>query len=134
MYLNKLSIEQKNLFLDLCIHGANANNEFADDEKAIVNAYCEEMNIPVRYDEQTPFEECVDKLVKISSEKELRELLVELTALILADNICDEYEEKFMQEFIAKAGISDSDYKKILDVLVKISALYKEIDEFVSQK
>lgn len=134
MYLNKLSIEQKNLFLDLCIHGANSNNEFADDEKAIVNAYCEEMDIPVRYDEQTPFEECVDKLVEISSEKELKKLLVELTALILADNVCDEDEEKFMQKFITKAGISDSEYKRVLDILVKISALYKEIDEFVSLK
>lgn len=132
MYLGRLSPEQKNLFLDLCIHGANSNNDFADDEKEMVNAYCAEMQIPVRYAEENDLDKCLEKLIKISSKEELRAILIEITALILADDICDEQEEVFMQKFIQQAGITDSEYKRVSEMLSKLSALYKEMNEFVA--
>lgn len=132
MYLGRLSPEQKNLFLDLCVHGANSNNDFADDEKEMVNAYCVEMQIPVRYTEENDLDKCLEKLIKISSKEELRAILIEITALILADDICDEREEVFMQKFIQQAGITDSEYKRVSEMLSKLSALYKEMNEFVA--
>lgn len=114
MYLSKLNVEQKELFLDLCIHGANSNNDFADDEKATIKAYCQEMMIPERYEEIEDFEKCTDKLIKISTEEEIREIFVELSALILSDDIVDTYEDEFMQRFIEKSGISDAEYKQVL--------------------
>lgn len=132
MYLGKLNDEQKNLFLDLCIHGANSNNDFADDEKEMVNAYCTEMQIPVRYTEETDLDSCIDKLIQISSKDEIRAILIEITALILADDICDEQEEVFMQNFIKKTGISNDEYKRVSEMLARLSALYKEINDFVS--
>lgn len=47
MFLNELSNEEKNLFIDLCIYGAESNQIFADEEKAMINAYCTEMQINV---------------------------------------------------------------------------------------
>ena len=132
MYLGKLNDEQKNLFLDLCIHGANSNNDFADDEKEMVNAYCTEMQIPVRYTEENDLDSCIDRLIKISSEEEIRAILIEITALILADDICDEQEEVFMQKFIKKTGISNDEYKRVSEMLARLSTLYKEINDFVS--
>ena len=132
MYLGGLSIEQKNLFLDLCVHGANSNNDFADDEKEMVNAYCAEMQIPVRYTEENDLDACLEKLIKISNEEELRAILIEITALILADDICDEQEEAFMQKFIQQAGITDSEYKHVSEMLTKLSSLYKEMNAFVT--
>lgn len=132
MYLGRLSPEQKNLFLDLCVHGANSNNDFADDEKEMVNAYCAEMQIPVRYTEENDLDKCLEKLIKISSKEELRAILIEITALILADDICDEQEEVFMQKFIQQAGITDSEYKRVSEMLSKLSALYKEMNAFVA--
>lgn len=131
MYLGKLNDEQKNLFLDLCIHGANSNNDFADDEKEMVNAYCTEMQIPVRYTEETDLDSCIDKLIQISSKEEIRAILIEITALILADDICDEQEEVFMQNFIKKTGISNDEYKRVSEMLARISTLYKELNDFV---
>lgn len=132
MYLGKLNDKQKNLFLDLCIHGANSNNDFADDEKEMVNAYCTEMQIPVRYTEETDLDSCIDKLIQISSKEEIRAILIEITALILADDICDEQEEVFMQNFIKKTGISNDEYKRVSEMLARISTLYKELNDFVS--
>lgn len=134
MYLSKLNVEQKELFLDLCIHGANSNNDFADDEKAMIKAYCQEMMIPERYEEIENFEECTDKLIKISTEEEIREIFVELSALILSDDIVDTYEDEFMQRFIEKAGISNAEYKQVISILKKISALYSDLNEFVTQE
>lgn len=132
MYLGKLNDEQKNLFLDLCIHGANSNNDFADDEKEMVNAYCTEMQIPVRYTEENDLDSCIDRLIQISSEEEIRAILIEITALILADDICDEQEEVFMQKFIKKTGISNDEYKRVSEMLARLSTLYKELNDFVS--
>lgn len=132
MYLGRLNNEQKNLFLDLCIHGANSNNDFADDEKEMVNAYCAEMQIPVRYTEETDLDSCIDRLIQISSKEEIRAILIEITALILADDICDEQEEVFMQKFIIKAGISNDEYKRVSEMLARLSTLYKELNDFVS--
>ena len=131
MYLGKLNNEQKNLFLDLCIHGANSNNDFANDEKEMVNAYCTEMQIPVRYTEENDLDSCIDRLIQISSEEEIRAILIEITALILADDICDEQEEVFMQKFIKKTGISNNEYRRISEMIARLSTLYKELNDFV---
>ena len=48
MFLNRLSNEQKELFLDLCIHASKADNDFAEDEKLVIDQYCDEMHINVR--------------------------------------------------------------------------------------
>lgn len=131
MYLGRLNAEQKNLFLDLCIHGANSNNDFADDEKEMVNAYCAEMQIPVRYIEESDFSSCVDRLIEISSKEDLRAILIELTAIILADDFCDDMEENFMQEFIKKVGISVSEYRQVSTLLTDLSVIYKQLNSFV---
>lgn len=131
MYLGGLNGEQKKLFLDLCIHGANSNDDFADDEKEMVREYCAEMQIPVRYTEENGLDECIDKLVQISSREEIRAILIEITALILADDICDEQEEVFMQKFIKKAEISNDEYKHVSEMLSSLSGIYRSLNEFV---
>ena len=40
MYLNRLSGEQKELFLDLCIHASKADGIFAEEEKRYIQQYC----------------------------------------------------------------------------------------------
>lgn len=40
MYLNRLSGEQKRLFLDLCIHASKADGIFAEEEKQYIQQYC----------------------------------------------------------------------------------------------
>ena len=40
MYLNRLSGEQKRLFLDLCIYASKADGIFAEEEKQYIQQYC----------------------------------------------------------------------------------------------
>ena len=40
MYLNRLSGEQKILFLDLCIYASKADGIFVEEEKQYIQQYC----------------------------------------------------------------------------------------------
>lgn len=133
MYLNTLNEEQKNIFLDLCILAAKANNVVAEDEIAIINEYCNEMHIAARYEEERNFDLCIEDLKKDCNKRTIKIIVLELTALILSDNICDEDEEKYIQEFISRVGITKSEYEKTTKLLNKLSSIYSEINEFVAE-
>lgn len=133
MYLNTLNEEQKNIFLDLCILAAKANNVVAEDEIAIINEYCNEMQIVERYEEERNFDLCIEDLKKDCNKRTIKIIVLELTALILSDNICDEDEEKYIQEFISRVGITKSEYEKTTKLLNKLSSIYSEINEFVAE-
>ena len=53
MYLNRLNEEQKNLFIDLCIHASLANNNFADEEKNMIDELrCRNGNLEITVSRQ----------------------------------------------------------------------------------
>lgn len=132
MYLNKLSTEQKELFLDLCIHASMANNEFHEKEKKYIRQYCEEMQLKnVRYTAANEFEAATEQLIKISSETELKIVILELTALLLSDNEYDEMEKQFMEKMLTKANISNDINNQIISSLKKLIGIYAEIDSII---
>lgn len=132
MYLNKLSDEQKELFLDLSIHAAKADNDFAEEEKSYIEQYCAEMQIsPVRYKSNNEFDHAVDKLIEISTQCELKIIALELTALMLADNNYDELEQKFMSKLLSKTGLSSGEHDKMIELLHNLSGIYGEINDLI---
>ena len=132
MYLNKLSGEQKELFLDLCIYASMANNDFDEKEKEYIRQYCEEMRLDnVRYTAVNSLEDAVEQIIKISSEKELKIVILELTALLLSDNEYDEMEKQFMQKMLIKANISSDLNDKMINSLKKLMDIYAEIDSMI---
>jgi hypothetical protein len=132
MYLNKLNSEQKELFLDLCIHASMSNNNFAAEEKATIEAYCVEMQIsPVRYTAKTTVEEAVNRMLEISTEEELRIVLLEISALIISDHVYDEREQEFMNSLAAKIGVSENRLGEMLDCLKELTGVYNKINALV---
>ena len=132
MYLNKLSGDQKELFLDLCIHASMANNDFDEKEKEFIRQYCEEMQLDnIRYTAVNDIESTVNKIIEISSETELKIVILELTALLLSDNEYDEMEKQFMEKMLTKANISEEVNKKIIDIINKLTDIYSEINSII---
>lgn len=132
MYLNRLNEEQKDLFIDLCIHAALANDKFVDEEKELINVYCDEMNITsVRYEANRSLDEVVEKLIGISTKEELRIIILEITALMISDKVYDEAERKFMKDLSAKADLSEDKQNEMLENLHKLTDIYKAIDDIV---
>lgn len=112
MFLNYLSKENKERFLNLCVHAALSNGAVENEEKEMIVAYCREMDIPEHIPEVSgSVEEALDDFIKNSSEVEKKIVLIELLALVKADNLYDENEKAFMEKIAdsmdIKAGILD---------------------------
>ena len=131
MYLNNLSEQQKNLFIDICVHTANVDGDFSDDEKQLIKQFCEEMNIDVRYEVNNSVDDAVDALLEISSQTDLKIILIELISLILADNKFDRFEEQFMDRFTEKIRLSKNDYSEIFDTIKQLVSIYTKINLFI---
>ncbi|MBR6103143.1 MAG: hypothetical protein IKP95_11990 [Ruminococcus sp.] len=131
MFLNRLSGEQKELFLDLCIHASKSNDNFDDAEKLVIEQYCDEMRIDVRFDEQHTEAEVAERLLEISSPSDLRIVLLETASLILSDNFYDEDEKAFFEGFAAKVGVSKEELDSLVATLGELTELYARINEFV---
>ncbi|MBR4554446.1 MAG: hypothetical protein IKO27_02520 [Ruminococcus sp.] len=131
MYLNRLSNEQKELFLDLCIHAAKADMDFGAEEKLIIEQYCEEMHIDVRMGEKSSFEEASQKLLEISSPVELRIILLEMASLLFSDNEYSDEEKRFMDALASKLGVDKQKLDEIFSALKELTSIYAKVNEFV---
>ncbi len=132
MYLSRLDHEQKELFLDLCIHASMSDHEFSDDEKSIVFQYCAEMQLSdIRYEAKIGMHEVVDKLIEISTPDELRIILMEITALIISDAARNQYEQHFLNEFINKIGVSSEELTELIKSLTELTSVYTKINNFI---
>ena len=131
MYLNKLSTEQKEIFLDLCIHAANANGDFAANEKLMIDLYCDEMNITVRYEARYPVSELAAKLTEISTNAELRMVLIETVSLLLSDSDIDSDEQAFIDSLTKKLGMTEREVDEVVEMLNQIRDVYGKINDFI---
>lgn len=131
MYLNKLSNEQKELFLDLCIYAAKSNGDFDADEKLMIDQYCDEMNIEIRYEEKNSIGELTSRLTEISTAAELKMILIETVSLMLSDEVFDEQEKEFMNAVSAKLGLTDKDIDEVCSLLREVTSIYGKINDFI---
>ena len=133
MYLNRLSPEQKNIFLDICIHAANANNDFADEEKLYIRQYCEEMQLSeVRYETDSDIKELIPRLVRISTRAELKMIAIELLGLLLSDHCYDSFEKEFMDYFAKETDITNQEFQQIFDALNELNTVYEKLNKIIS--
>ena len=133
MYLNKLTNEQKELFLDLCIHAAMADNKFVDEEKDIIIEYCLEMGIPERYEIKTAIDDVIEKLSAVSTKKEMRIVYMEIMALLLSDRVFDEKEKVFVEKIATVAEITDEEKEMILNAVQELFVVYGNISSFINK-
>lgn len=132
MFLNKLTSEQKELFLDLCIFLSNADGNFSDAEKLSIEQYCNEMNISdVRYETSNKFEDIVDLLCEKTSAIEKKIIVFEILALALADSEYSESEKKMVNTITSKFDISDTLREEMVTIIQKLTAIYVDVNAIV---
>ena len=134
MYLNKLTDEQRQLFLDLCIHAAMTNEDFDRTEKELIRQYCGEMGIAdVRYTPEKPFDEVCGKLAEICTMADIKVIILNIATLILSDNIYDESEKLFMRTLARKLKLSRDDYEEAVDYVKQLTAVHVNIERFLKR-
>jgi len=105
MFLNRLEKEEKFAFLELAHHIARSDAEFSQDQKSIIAKYCMEMQMDdIVYDEaQFDIYNVLDKVKKSRSRKIV---LLEIMALIYADDFLHEEERKILEKMLDAFGLS----------------------------
>lgn len=99
MFLNRLSIVEKEAFLALAHHVARADNDFAVEEEILIAKYCMEMQMDdIEYDENKfDLPSVLDAFEQGSHQKIA---LLELMALIYADGVVEKEEQHMIDTMI----------------------------------
>lgn len=94
MYLSMLSRNQKELFLELAYQLAFADKDYSENEKNMMKAYCQEMQLPEKVEEFSKgLNEIIDDLNAECSETEKKIVLFEIVGFALVDGNYDENEK-----------------------------------------
>jgi len=107
MFLNRLNNEEKKAFLSLAHHMARIDANFMDEQKQIISQYCLEMGIDdIEYDE-SKFD-LVKVLKTFTNSKSQKIVLLEIMALVYADNILHETEQEVIDTMCKEFNINSN--------------------------
>lgn len=132
MFLRQLSNEQKELFLTLADRAAEANGIVDLSEQRMLEAYADEMDIPIRLMEALSVQEICERLTGVSSQKELGQMAFELVGLVLSDGEYDGSEKTFMLAVANAFGITPERLGKMFMLVSEYSDLVGRINQIVS--
>ncbi len=129
MFLNQLSYQEKKMFLDLSIHVAKADDVLATEEKALISAYCAEMQLPPIELYDTEPLETVTSYFALADAHVKKIILLEIFGLAYADG--DFAEVTMIRKFAEEIGISDETYDKLHDAIKNYYAVCKDLAEAI---
>jgi len=107
MFLNRLNEEEKKFFLMLAHYVARCDGDFGEEEKIIIQQYCNEMQIDdIEFNEKEFNLENLLKKMKNSYSQKI--ILLELMALIYADNFLHEKEKEVIEKMCEIFNIDEN--------------------------
>ncbi len=127
MLLNQLSQKEKEAFISLSVHSANANGNFAEEENTMIQEYCKEMDIAVPDAANTM---SIDDIYGVFAESDMhikRIVLLETLGLIFSDGVYDEQEKQFIYEYVDRIGLSRTEADDMIKLIIKYMDVMKEI-------
>lgn len=132
MFLNQLSDKEKNAFISLSVHASKSNGVLAEEEKAMIQEYCKEMDIPL-FDANDAIS--MDEIVAVFNESELtikKIVLLEMLGLVYSDGEYDDSEKGFVIEYANKIGLTDEDVEKQTEAVKTYLDALKKVAEAIS--
>ncbi|TLX46087.1 TerB family tellurite resistance protein [Pseudoalteromonas phenolica] len=105
MFLNRLTINEKQAFLVLAHHVAHSDNDFSMEEEILIAKYCMEMQMDdIEYDEARFDLASVLNTFECDSHQKIA--LLELMALIHADGNVAKEEQQLLNDMVAHFGLN----------------------------
>ena len=129
MFLMKLEENEKIAFMELARYIMEVNISDGEKEKEILKAYAYEMNVDLH--ERFEFSNIEDLLKTFKSRKYKKIVLLEIMALIYADENIDEEEEKIIQLMCNELDIPRHEAKIYEEWTKAILSLYKQGELFL---
>jgi uncharacterized tellurite resistance protein B-like protein len=105
MFLNRLNKEEQFAFLELAHHVARSDNTVDDTEKEMIHGYCVEMQIENIDFNKDQFD-IYNSLEKIKDKRSQKIVMLEIMAIIYADNFLHEEEQKVIEIMLEKFGLN----------------------------
>ncbi len=132
MYLRLLPSEQKQFFLDLCLHAMYSDSKITSEEKECIELYCNEMEILPRYEQEySSTAKVLTQLVDIASKQELRIIYFEILALMHADSEFSSHEKDFIIELAKAFSITTAEQENLLKALEELLTINAKVNAIV---
>jgi len=132
MYLYSLNKNERELFLQACLHISCADGDFSFDEKKVIQQLCQEMEIPVSYERTISFENIIEEISEKSTLRNKKIFIFELAGVVMADDVCTESELDMMNKIALQIGLTKEFVDEAIDKITKMIKFYKEVSEFIS--
>lgn len=101
MFLNRLTTEEKNAFLELAHHVARSDAAFSSEERVVIAKYCMEMQIDDIDDYDDATFELEPVLDRFTTASHRNIVLLELMVLVYADGRLAKQESSTIDRFVA---------------------------------
>lgn len=128
MFLRPLNKKQKELFLELALKAAAANDVIEESEKALLAAYADEMGIEPISDNSLELDAILVGLKEISSVRELNQITFEIAGMMMSDLSYDDTEKEFMNNLASVWGISNEKINEMFECVNEYTDLIKKIN------
>lgn len=131
MFLDMLTNEEKEWFMDLAIKAAESNGKIAKEETVMLRTFANEMKISPKSSTNEELKTILQNFENNSSKKSKRIVLFELIGILFADNEFDDLERNFLSEVSNSFEIAESDKNEMISEISKYSELFNEICKIV---
>ena len=131
MYLANLDEQKKRIFLDIAHELVQVDGEFSYDEKVIIQAYCQEMNIVDYEYHKRSRDEIVGDIKKYLTQEDVKIILFELIGLWLADGNYDKSEKEFINNLCSELNVENVYSDKCEEYVRDYLKLQLKINELV---
>lgn len=132
MYLALLNEKEKEMFLGAAFNLVAVDGDYSDEEKVVINGYCQEMQCI--FDEKTmvkPMDELI-KDIKSNSDNKIKKIFVfELIGLAMADENYDEDERALINKLEVEFDIGIGFAKKCEAILSEYIAFQTKLNQLI---
>lgn len=132
MYLALLSEKEKEMFLGVAFNLAAVDGDYSDEEKTVINGYCQEMQCI--FDEKTMVKpmDVLIKDIKSNSDNRIKKIFVfELIGLAMADGNYDEDERALINKLEVEFDIGLGFAKKCETILNEYIAFQTKLNQLI---
>lgn len=135
MYLAILNREEKELFLNLAYELASIDGDYSDEENAMINGYCHEMQIVFEKEKMVKsIEKLLTRISEISDERAKKIIVFEIIGLAMADGKFDEDERKLVTRMEVEFKLGAEYAMKCEAILEEYIAFQNKINQHVLDK
>lgn len=131
MYIKDFSVDKKRTILDLGIYAAMSDEVMTDEERAVVDKICAEMELKSDYNPVYSLEITLFALDKNFNEDEKRKIFIEIVSIVAADHVT-EREEAFIRKLQEKLAIPEDKYELAMSIAKDFLRVTSVLEQYLS--